>query len=227
MAFLTVTGCAQSNYPRQIYNKTTWEFLAESYRHSVPEHKRTIESSLEDGFELPYEVRDAPEKGRGVYVISPIRRGDLIYSGYQHAEFDDEHSFRKFLAQLPFALQCEILLWAYPMRSPDGGYVVSVELDDGSFINHGNSDREINAFENDEICDGMCALRDIEVGEQICMNYTEFISFNSLDWFDEIRSMAWRDVASTSYNSTTEYNQVGLPKSSVEDIPVEAVYGFN
>ena len=49
------------------------------------------------------------------------------------------------------------------------GYV-SLALDDGSFVNHGETSDVINL---DKDCS---AIRDIEIGEELLENYTEFVS---------------------------------------------------
>ena len=64
-------------------------------------------------------------------------------------------------------LQCDILLWSYVEKGE--GYV-SLALDDGSFVNHGETSDVINL---DKDCS---AIRDIEIGEELLENYTEFVS---------------------------------------------------
>ena len=51
------------------------------------------------------------------------------------------------------------------------------------------------------------------------MNYSEFISYNSVPWFDEIRSAAWdpqqQDGEVHVYESTDSYNKLGAPGTAV------------
>mmetsp|Transcript_15804 Transcript_15804/g.23264 ORF Transcript_15804/g.23264 Transcript_15804/m.23264 type:complete len:248 (+) Transcript_15804:151-894(+) len=204
-----VTGCAQSNYPKLIYNETTWKSLRRSYRKAV-EKKSTINPDDDDprsGFRVPYEVRHSPIRGRSIFVTKPVKRGKLLWRGDYDAAFTSAVTLRRFLEMLPWELQCEILLWAYPVE----GGEAHVALDAGSFVNHGETIEQINFGPNDR------AVRDIDAGEEILMNYTEFIEYDSNSWFDDIRAAAWNDDEeehgdSTTYHSTQEYNQIGAPK---------------
>lgn len=105
-------------------------------------------------------------------------------------------------------LQCDALLWAYVEKQE--GYV-SLALDEGSFVNHGETEDVINL-------DSDCyALRDIKVGEELLENYTEFIGFNELKWFDEIRGKAWQEPMINRSNevlakTTSQYNKFGAAK---------------
>ena len=221
-----ISGCATSKYPKLAYNDTTWSFLRESYRLALGEtgsiDASSFEESFEEGFEVDYEVRNYLSRGRGIYVTEPVELGELIYYvDYDHAEFPDERTFQNFLERLPFSLQCEIILWAYVEGSSHEGYRVAVELNDGSFINHGEITEEINAAEINISCDGLCALRDIEAGEQILMNYSKFIVYDALDWFDNIRSMAWRENALNGTSCTADYNSIGTPINIYDDkVPI-------
>lgn len=204
-----VTGCAQSNYPKLIYNETTWKFLRRSYRKAVGK-KSTISEDDDDphaGFQVPYEVKHSPIRGRSIFVTKRVKRGKRLWRADYDAAFESEHAFRRFLNMIPWTLQCEILLWAYPVE----GGEAHVALDDGSFVNHGNTEEEINFGNNDR------AVRNIDAGEEILMNYTEFIEYDANPWFDSIRAAAWNNDEednsdSTTYHTTQEYNQIGAPK---------------
>jgi len=209
-----VTGCAQSNYTRRIYTAPDWMLMQKAYREALGKES-TIDAATEAyGFLIPFEVRDSPEKGRGVYATAPVKEGTKVWKSTKHASFRTEAAFRSFMDKLPYyEWKCEILLWAYASGSGKGAKA-SVDLDPGSFINHGDSRREIN------LSSGGYALRNIEAGEQLLMNYSKFIAYDALPWFDEARSLAWKyddgedgenrtTTSSTLYRSTTEYNRLG------------------
>lgn len=211
MTIPVATGCAQSDYSKLIYNETTWKFLRRSYRKAVGK-KSTINAKDDDpntGFQVPYEVRHSPIRGRSIFATNRVKRGKLLWRADYDAAFKSEAALRRFLGMLPWTLQCEILLWAYPAE----GGEAHVALDDGSFVNHGETKEEINFGNNDR------SVRIINAGEEILMNYTKFIEYDSNSWFDEIRAAAWNDHEeergdSTTYHSTRGYNQIGAPKRS-------------
>eukprot|EP00546_Thalassionema_frauenfeldii_P013733 CAMPEP_0178919500 /NCGR_PEP_ID=MMETSP0786-20121207/14470_1 /TAXON_ID=186022 /ORGANISM="Thalassionema frauenfeldii, Strain CCMP 1798" /LENGTH=236 /DNA_ID=CAMNT_0020593435 /DNA_START=42 /DNA_END=752 /DNA_ORIENTATION=+ len=209
-----VTGCAQSNYERAIYDNETWIFLQKAYLETQGEYSSISEDYIGvKSIRVPYEVKEGT-RGRGVFMTEPVKKGTQIWEEYHHAEFQSEKKFRKFMKKIPFALQCEILLWAYPQ----GKKRASVDLDEGSFVNHGDTE-EVRNFD----LDGR-ASRDIEVGEELLMDYSAFITYNKNKWFDEIRSAAWaeksdesaEDEAGSLYETTDEYNLLGTPKQIVD-----------
>ena len=81
---------------------------------------------------------------------------------------------------------------------------VECALDEASYTNHGESPQLVN------IDTASKTIRRISAGEEILQDYNEFIASGniSLDWWDEIRSVAWgrhRHVASTkSINDNSE-----------------------
>lgn len=120
---------------------------------------------------------------------------------------------RNFLQELDHDLQCDALLWAYVEK--DTNYV-ALALDPASFVNHGESEDVINL---DKDC---YALRDIEIGEELLEDYSDFIGFsdNRVEWFHRIRGVAWKEEGpSKRSHSTEEYNLVGAPKNGFETFP--------
>ena len=109
--------------------------------------------------------------------------------------------------QLDHDLQCDALLWAYVEK--DTNYV-ALALDPASFVNHGENEDVINL-------DGNCyALWDIEIGEELLEDYSDFIGFsdNQVEWFHQIRGIAWKEQGpSTRSHSAEEYNLIGAPKT--------------
>mmetsp|Transcript_7058 Transcript_7058/g.10304 ORF Transcript_7058/g.10304 Transcript_7058/m.10304 type:complete len:237 (-) Transcript_7058:35-745(-) len=209
-----VTGCAQSDYQRAIYDNETWIFLQKAYLETQDKYATISESYLGvKSIRVPYEVKEG-KRGRGVVMTGFVEEGTQIWEEYHHAEFRSEKRFRKFMKKLPYALQCEILLWAYPQ----GRKRASVDLDEGSFINHSNDEEERNFANSGR------ASRDIQAGEELLMDYGSFIAYNQNKWFDEIRSAAWaekteedpEDETGTLYETTDEYNLLGAPKQIID-----------
>jgi hypothetical protein len=176
-------------------SKSAWMTMRTTYHEMVGPEKSTIAplSATEDGWYVPYEVKEAPFKGRGVFATTKISKGTLIYDPTrQLARFVDGKSFRSFLALLPNNLACEAMQLHYldyfggakdePAGEKKGVYYICAELDEGGLTNEPNwSDKEINAGCNPELAKGYpdgCenldfATRDIEAGEELVCNYDE------------------------------------------------------
>jgi len=198
-----VTGCADSNYLRSFYNddnKNTWIFLQRTYIKTMKKkNSKKSYSSLrerdvgENAIQVPYEIK-VGDQGRGLFVTEDVKEDTEIWSGYHHAVFPSERYFRRFMDKLPYELQCEILLWAYPKSAT----AAAVDLDEGSFVNHGNTEAERNMDA------GGIATRDIVAGEQILMDYSSCIAYGVNTWFDEIRTMAWSPRTATTTTDEEE-----------------------
>ena len=203
----TVSSCSKAK--QRIPNRETWMLLRRAYCEAMDE-EWDPEEWIEDGMLVPYEIRMDPVRGRGVFVTKNIEKGTRVDSGAQIAEFENREQLVMFLEALPWEYQCDVLLWAYPNNGK-----ATVDLAASSFVNHSEDAEEIN------LSTGGYATRDIREGEIILMNYSEFISYNSVPWFDEIRSAAWdpqqQDGEVHVYESTDSYNKLGAPGSVVEE----------
>eukprot|EP00588_Corethron_pennatum_P011361 CAMPEP_0194267716 /NCGR_PEP_ID=MMETSP0169-20130528/2173_1 /TAXON_ID=218684 /ORGANISM="Corethron pennatum, Strain L29A3" /LENGTH=282 /DNA_ID=CAMNT_0039008665 /DNA_START=46 /DNA_END=894 /DNA_ORIENTATION=+ len=210
-----VEGCVASNYPRTIYNKDEWAVFQSSYNEIYPEDAGVVGT---DGFLFDYEVQNHPIRGRTIVTKQDLPRGARVWRGDWHCSFD-EVEFMSFLELLPsLAYQCEILLWAYVSNGH-----VSVELDPGSFFNHADDKKMVNVSPSS-------TKRFIQAGEELLMDYSTFISYDALPWFDKLRANAWKETNSGSvrsspknengegavavYHNTKEYNLLGAPKQS-------------
>jgi len=204
-----VSSCSKAK--QRIPNQETWMLLRRAYCEAIEDDEWKPDEWKEDGIKVPYEIRMDPVRGRGVFVTENVEKGTRIYESKQTVEFEKREQLVEFLEVLPWEYQCDVLLWAYPYQG--NAAVASVDLDAGSFVNHADSEEEINMSK-----DGY-ATRDIREGEIILMDYSEFIAYNSVPWFDEIRSMAWdpqqQDGKVQVYKSTDSYNKFGAPGSDV------------
>ena len=206
-----VFGCVESNYPRRIYKAGDWKVFRKAYNDLLHTMGNPPYRSNKIGFDIDYEVREHPTRGRSIYALQDIPKDTKIWQSHrQEISFARPRELVTFLNFLPsMDLRCEVMLWAYVFRQK-----VYVAMDDGNFFNHGNSDHEINVDKHS------FASRDIHAGEELLMNYTEFIEYNSLPWFDDLRSHAWRDPTTNGgnnyiYESTNEYNLLGTPNTKV------------
>ena len=190
--------CATSNYLRLMHDQATWKFLQDTYYQTVDNNSNDDEysrrkkrfSKKPSGFTVDVIVKDDGYRGRSVYANQFIQQGTKIWNSIHLVSFQTPKQFKSFLFNLDSTsktrsnvrgglnkknkidinvhdLQCDILLWSYVEKGE--GYV-SLALDDGSFVNHGETSDVINL---DKDCS---AIRDIEIGEELLENYTEFVS---------------------------------------------------
>ena len=195
--------CATSNYSRLMHDQSTWKFLQDTYYQTVDDNsnddeysrrKKRLSKKPSGGFTVDVIVKDDGYRGRSVYANQFIQQGTKIWNSIHLVSFQTPKQFNSFLFNLDSTsksrsnvrrglnqknnvhdninvhdLQCDILLWSYVEKGE--GYV-SLALDDGSFVNHGETSDVINL---DKDCS---AIRDIEIGEELLENYTEFVSLS-------------------------------------------------
>lgn len=211
------TDCATSNYQRTIHDPTVWRHLQDVYMDTIEDkeyYQKWETFPSYSGIKVAVEVRDDGPRGRSLYASEFIHEGTQVWEGVHNANFLHPEELQAFLQELDHDLQCDALLWAYAEKGRD---YVSLALDPASFLNHGETKEVINL---DVDCH---ALRDIEIGEELLGNYSEFIDFSNhkLDWFTEIRGLAWNDEQQQQqgpqplrWSSVEDYNLFGAPKIS-------------
>jgi hypothetical protein len=143
------------------------------------------------GFCVPYTVRDTPDKGRGVFVEVPVRKGTIVWRFVrgQYAVYD-ERSFKELVAKLsPSEVVYEL---EHIFGAPEfPGYVIRV-FDDGVLINHSHEPNiEVNSASGDneipyntspqnvqDVVDALLndrfaliAIQDMEVGDEVMHDY--------------------------------------------------------
>jgi hypothetical protein len=152
------------------------------------QHLRTPQTSslYTSGFQVPYVVKDDGPHGRSLYALTDIPKGTTVWKPINYAKFFTEEEFVTFMNLLPHDVQCDVLLWAYPTTG-GGRPVVALDMDDGSYMNHASTPEELNVDGN-----SAKATRNIQAGEELLTNYTQFFKFHkSTDWFETIRNRAW------------------------------------
>eukprot|EP00588_Corethron_pennatum_P029944 CAMPEP_0194325368 /NCGR_PEP_ID=MMETSP0171-20130528/29984_1 /TAXON_ID=218684 /ORGANISM="Corethron pennatum, Strain L29A3" /LENGTH=290 /DNA_ID=CAMNT_0039084477 /DNA_START=52 /DNA_END=924 /DNA_ORIENTATION=- len=213
-----IEGCVASNYPRTIYDNDEWAVFQNAYNEIFPEDAGIVGTY---SFLFDYEVQDHPIRGRTIVTKEDLApNAEIWWEEAWHCSFGEKQKFMSFLELLPsLAYQCEILLWAYVSKGK-----VSVELDPASFFNHADDEKMINMNSSSR------PNRFIRAGEELLMNYSTFIEYDALPWFDKLRSDAWKETDSKSlllpsknengknaidvYHSTKGYNLLGAPKQS-------------
>eukprot|EP00535_Pseudo-nitzschia_heimii_P012849 CAMPEP_0197194682 /NCGR_PEP_ID=MMETSP1423-20130617/29693_1 /TAXON_ID=476441 /ORGANISM="Pseudo-nitzschia heimii, Strain UNC1101" /LENGTH=135 /DNA_ID=CAMNT_0042648143 /DNA_START=390 /DNA_END=794 /DNA_ORIENTATION=+ len=99
-------------------------------------------------FQVPFEVRQSAGKGRGIFAMKEIRKGELLYDFSQSAQFKKASEFAEFLRIIRPDLACDVLMWSYvqyfgdhPDSPSDEEYYndlrIITDLDPGSFCNNG------------------------------------------------------------------------------------------
>lgn len=176
-----------------IHNESTWSILRGSYIGSVGYENSSLryDRLYGNGFvgTDAIEVKHHPLKGRAVYAKKSYKKGDEVYRDTYSACFEEGPLYRKFLASIPPYLACDVFEWAYSGQS----YGACVDLDEGSFINHAsNSDSKNRDWElgneRPNLLGGHIASRDIQVGEELLTDYSEFAE---LDGWEELGLGGW------------------------------------
>jgi hypothetical protein len=204
--------------------------MKEKYAQVVGQEESTIDLKVKSSFIPPWEVREAPGKGRGLFATSPIRKGDPLWDPSSHAVFQEEEHFVEFLDLVGYDLACEILQWAYtePCDEDDdseeeGCFVVGVELGEGSLMNTvtdikgevpnvgwcnvGAVGVELQKLTGcDEGDDTTFALRDIAKGEEILSDYRQFDNDGALEWFDRLNEFAWETEEDSDEEDSNDDN---------------------
>jgi hypothetical protein len=153
-----------------IPTKQYWKVLRKAYFKSKggtdTKYDKFIREYLEEdgpcGAQIKFEIRETPEKGRGVFALQPIPRNTIVWTTDLCGRFLSQEQFTSFLRLLPHHMQHDVMVWAYVMKEtepledvPDGNkdsaneddtpkqriiHRVYLDLDAGSLINHGGTD---------------------------------------------------------------------------------------
>eukprot|EP00536_Pseudo-nitzschia_multiseries_P017395 jgi/Psemu1/224841/e_gw1.1530.7.1 len=185
------------------FNRIYNEVIAATKGDPELEQESTIPPSFDHhGFQFPIEIKFDPVVGRGVYALTDIPKGSLLYLSTNNAAFFNGQTYRNFLKALPAKLACDVSIWAFVRwvsleSAYNDHHMVCVDLDEGSFINSADRDDDYNmALGNDEgvfYQDGteeqqeelwfgckmkFWASRDIRVGEEIRADYGDFVELD-------------------------------------------------
>lgn len=243
-----ITNClvTEQNPQRPVYTSQTFVDLRNVYRRV---HTNYIDNDLDDvmgkirpenaadqaGLVVPFAISTIPGTSyRGVFATANIRRGQPVWSPLFLGSFDTEHAWLAYLHgllqtygagdyDLGKHLACDVLQWSYVMGDPRNGYEVVIDLDEGSFVNHGwtqkgqaniADDVDVDVEDEDYVHCPSCmrASRDIAAGEQIMTDYTIFYKFGALEWYDASVAKAWDVDRSSRRTPTTTTSSSGEPE---------------
>ena len=176
-----------------MYTEESWKLFNEIYHKVVPREPSSLPSEFtQNGYHVPIEIK-LGDLGRGVFATEDISKDTLIWKSTNTAEFHTGQEYRDFLRLLPQPLACDVLMWAYIRiisDEDDNKMMVCADLDEGSFVNHGRTEANmelgingrglLQEDEHEELtwygCDlEFYANRDIKAGEEIRANYNNFI----------------------------------------------------
>lgn len=165
---------------RAIHDPDTWMGMREAYISVVGTEKATVELddawTFETAFRVPFEVRQSPGMGRGIFALQDVSKGDRLYDFSQSAQFSRDSEFKEFLRIIQPELACDVLMWSYVQYFGEGILSYSsnalyesqkpflrivTDLDPGSFCNSGGASKGNMAWLNAE---GNIAVGDLGDG---------------------------------------------------------------
>ena len=176
---------------RPVHDDATWLGMREIYVAIVGADFATLDldagvpddpdapAPLVTAFKLPVEVRQSRGKGRGIFVLKDVKRGEVLYDFSQSAQFKTAEDFAEFLYVFVFSffycsyvhhglrslshsrvlrpdLSCDVMIWSYVQdfgtRRPGARKDLRMvtDLDAGSFCNDGDRANGNAAWLNDE-----------------------------------------------------------------------------
>lgn len=228
-----VTGCSVSDHTEYLsHDVDTWVSLQEAHERVKSRYAKDWHSSgksragtnKEDdniiphsGMMVPFGVKTNTDTGlRQVYAAEDVAKGQRLWKPLHYHTFQSEYGYVEFLMELPHHLQCDVLEWTHPsyyntyhQEEETETTWVDITLDEGTFIQETTNPEEANI---DYDC---VAVRNIKAGEFVFMNHTDVIlpptsssssrhSESGIEWFDIIRSTAWKRTGLGMGGKTTE-----------------------
>lgn len=184
-----------------IPSEELWRMLRERYVSVVgPKESRIADPSSTPwhGFGVPFEAKQAGEKGRGVFATANVSKGQLVWSATRFtAVFKTADLYRTFLRSLPYYESCQAMGYTWPAKTKSEGKKpwIAVDLDPGALMNsgsHGYGEKEYQEDVSNVQCvgetkdhpKGACfALRDIASGEEFLCDYS---GFSDSSWFRKL-----------------------------------------
>ncbi len=176
--------------------RKTYASLHSSQLHiPLPDHRF-------NGFSFPVEGRKADGKGRGLFALRDIRKGELVWKPKQTAKFANGEEYRDFIFSLDENFVCNALNFSYIQavhvdNSHGGGekdksqIMILVDLDEGGLCNDAYYYDEMNIGCDErlgDIYEGGCqenyfALQDIKAGDELICDYYSFTADEGWEHF--------------------------------------------
>jgi len=219
---------------RPIPDEAVWTMLQDAYREvkkdTDPDDVELYQAfdAKDDGFKVPFEVRQSPGKGRGIFCTELVRKGRIVHEA-RCGRFYTEQQWREFLTSIPHEWAKDCVDWAYVEEGDEGKVSVWLDFCDAALMNHGvhlsrweklcgcvsrRSRYSANKYGGSDeanvkniLHEGKwCydAIRDIQAGEEILCDYTAFHDYDEpLSWFEDTWDEYWSDSSSSSSSSSS------------------------
>ena len=196
---------------RPVHSEPTWALIRQAYEDAAGVEQLETPPVSEwvggTGFKFKVEVRQSRGKGRGVFAVESIRKGEHVWAPTHTAVFSSGPSYRRFLAALTAELACDVIQWAYVQRGfevqpeceaaarygpryadYDPTARIVVDLEQSSFTNSGRGiscdpDSKAAATTPGGCHGNLFAMRDIRPGEEILCDYGMFAVQDGWKWF--------------------------------------------
>jgi len=115
-----VINCFNSSIQQQrpIWNPSVYHMMREIYVDTVTVDAASFEvnnnaSEAARAMHIPYSVDYIPKKGRGIISTEFIPKYTTVWSASDHAVFESQPHFKRFLERIGYDLACDVLMWAY------------------------------------------------------------------------------------------------------------------
>ena len=194
--------CLGESTSAELPNTTTFSLIHQAYfsakaKDAVDPHDIVVKEYLgrnETGMTVPIRIGYGSH-GRGLFLTEPVKKDQVIRNNARMGIFRTGRQWRDFLSLLPSKLQRDVTVWAYVMEwDEDSPFVVGLDLDEGSLINHGPARPDevtpassANLFfqGTDDETGELRAARDMEAGEELLCDYYEFLTLDhDLSWYE-------------------------------------------
>jgi hypothetical protein len=173
--------------------------------HSVPIPDRSLATK---SIRVPFVAGDAGSKGRGIYAAEFIRKGTLVQdtSTDNVGVFKDAETWRRYtytLGEEDAEAACNFMEWCWVQYIPKEadvedirqGWTVFIAFDESGLLNNAEwgvetANLRCGTPPSDEGGEwGPCtyyyyATRDIEAGEELLVNYSEFEDKSQVGWVE-------------------------------------------
>ena len=150
----------------------------------VSRRKSSSKLNHAHAMQVPYELKESPIAGLGLFATAPIARGTLLWKYDENSVKEyEEPALRSRLAPLSAAEAVELCEHVFCWE----GKVCEI-VDDGKYWNHAKGSNQNTGGwhpDGDAHGDGMSsyALRDIAAGEELTDDYA---LYDKLPWFEAI-----------------------------------------
>lgn len=143
--------------------------------------------------QVPYEVRESPGKGKGLFATAFIKKGTLVWKHYEEhnvrydASAASAKKYRAVLKELEESKgrDAAVAYVEHTYRWPNDGIVV-YEFDDGRYTNHSEDENFGVNRQLDPRGDNCYALRDIQAGDELVQNYENGGYLGGPPWFEQV-----------------------------------------